>query len=247
MATPHHQRHLTRKELRQPDEFESFIGTARVFVSQNLTQVLISAGIVAAVGAIVLGVYSYERHRDRAAGAAFYQALGELNTRDFKTAQEGFAKLADDEPGLRLGRLSRFYLALAYLGLDDLPHARDTLTLFLSEEHEPMFVNLALADLGVVYERQGDFKKAAVSYASAGRVAGPEQLAAEIGVARMLEKAGDRKSAISAYRAFLASHPFAAQRNDVIESLAILGAGPEAAGKPAAKPVAPVMMPAPAH
>jgi hypothetical protein len=47
---------------------------------------------------------------------------------------------------------------------------------------------------------------------------------AELGVARMLAKSGDKQGAIAAYRAFLNAHPFAQQRQDVLESLALLGA-----------------------
>ena len=87
-----------------------------------------------------------------------------------------------------------------------------------------MFRSLALTNLAVVYERMADWKKAAGAYQQAAADPGPEQVRAELGVARMLAKSGDKQGAIAAYRGFLNAHPFAQQRQDVMESLALLGA-----------------------
>jgi predicted negative regulator of RcsB-dependent stress response len=222
-----HRRKITQKELKAPDEFTTLIDSARDFLVNNLTQVLVSAGIVVAVAVIVVGVYYYERHQDYLASSQFYSAITALNAGHNKEAEAQFKKLADEEPGRRLGRLARFYMASAYLGDNDLPKARDALVAFLTEEHDPNFTSLALTDLAVVYERMSDWRKAAGAYQQAAGVQGPEQVRAELGVARMLAKSGDKPQAIAAYRNFLAAHPFAAQRQDVIESLALLGAPAE--------------------
>jgi predicted negative regulator of RcsB-dependent stress response len=222
-------RKLTRKELKQPDEFETLLDDIGAFFVDNLQQILIATGIILAVGAIVASIYFYERHRDETAGDNFYGALQQLRDTKFKDAAAGFAALADAEPGRRIGRLARFYLASAYIGENELPKARDALVQFVSEEHDPLYINLAFTNLGVVYERMNDYRKAAGAYGQAASVPGPEQLRAELGVARVLAKAGDKSGAIATYRGFLASHPFAQQRFDALESLAMLGAQPEGA------------------
>jgi len=114
------------------------------------------------------------------------------------------------------------------------------LVAFLAEEHDPNFTSLALTDLAVVYERMSDWRKAAGAYQQAANVQGPEQVRAELGVARMLAKSGDKPQAIAAYRKFLAAHPFAAQRQDVIESLALLGAPAEPPSATTAKNAGPL-------
>ena len=235
-----HRRKITQKELKAPDEFTTLIDSARDFLVNNLTQVLVSAGIVVAVAVIVVGVYYYERHQDNLASAEFYSAITALNAGKNKDAEAQFKKLADKEPGRRLGRLARFYMASAYLGDNDLPKARDELVVFLAEEHDPNFTSLALTDLAVVYERMADWRKAAGAYQQAASVSGPEQVRAELGVARMLAKSGDKPQAIAAYRNFLAAHPFAAQRQDVIESLALLGAPAEAPSATTARNAGPL-------
>ena len=223
-----HRRKITQKELRAPDEFTTFVDNARDFFVNNLTQVIVSTVVVVAVGAIAIGTYYYERHRDTLASARFYDAITALNAGQNKDAETQFKQLADDEPGRQLGRLARFYLATAYIAAGDLPDARDSLVAFLAEERDPVFRSLALTNLAVVYERMEDWKKAAGAYQQAAADPGPEQVRAELGVARMLAKAGDKQGAIDAYRGFLAAHPFAEQRQDVTESLALLGAPTDA-------------------
>jgi tetratricopeptide (TPR) repeat protein len=232
MASPHHIK-INRKELEQPDEFVTFVESAQKFFLANLQRVVISAAVVVAAAGIVIGVYLYESRRDRIAGEQFYAALSALNSKQYKAAEEQFTKLADSEPGRRVGKLSRFYLGNAYLAENDLQHARDAFVAFVAEEHDSTFANLALTDLGVVYERMGDYAKAAGAYQQAASVAGPEQVRAQMGMARMLAKQGNKDAAISIYRAFLNAHPYAQQRQEVVESLAMLGVGPMAEKKAA--------------
>jgi predicted negative regulator of RcsB-dependent stress response len=229
-----HRRKISQKELRAPDELTTLVDSARDFLVNNLTQVLISTAVVVVVGAIVVGVYYYERHRDNIASARFYGAITALNAGQNKPAETQFKQLADEEPGRRLGRLARFYMSSAYLADGDLPDARDALVAFVAEERDPLFRSLALTNLAVVYERMADWKKAAGAYQQAAADPGPEQARAELGVARMLVKSGDKQGAIAAYRGFLAAHPFAQQRQDVLESLALLGAPAEIPPPPSA-------------
>src|SRR5580700_996382 len=128
MATPlpHHKK-ITRKELKQPDEFQSFVQNAQEFILNNLQQVIVSASIVVAAGALAVGIYYYEIHRDNVAGDRFYNAVSELNNKNYPQAETDFARLAQDEPGREVGKLARFYLASVYLNEDQLPKARDAL------------------------------------------------------------------------------------------------------------------------
>jgi len=228
---------IKRKELKQPDEFVTFVGSVRDFLADNWRQLLISAGIVLAGCLIVIATFAYERSRDRAAGERFSNALAALNSRQYKAAEEQFLKLAADEPNRRVGRLARFYAGTAYLALNELPHARDSFIAFIANEHDPAFNSLARLDLGVVYERIGDLDKAIGAYKQAAMAGGLEQPDAELGAARVLAKQGHPDAAIAAYREFLIAHPYARERDEVTESLAMLGASPLEASE-APKPAA---------
>src|SRR5579872_145013 len=99
MATTRtHHKKISRKELKQPDEFQSFISSAQEFIGNNLQQVIVSASIVLAAGALAVGIYYYEIHRDNLAGDRFYSAVSELNNKNYAQAETDFQKLADDEP-----------------------------------------------------------------------------------------------------------------------------------------------------
>jgi tetratricopeptide (TPR) repeat protein len=250
MPSTHHRR-ITRKELKQPDEFVSIVESAEEFLLSNLRQVIISAAVVLAVAAVAAGTWYYEVHRDRMAANQFYTALTALNSKNYDTAAQDFSHLAEAEPNRRLGRLARFYIGLSYLGQNDLPRARDALIAFLGEEHDPTYISLGRTDLAVVYEKMGEFAKAEDEYRQAAAVPGPEQSRAELGVARMMMQQGNHSAAIEVYRQFLVHHPFSEQRGEVLESLAMLGASesapaPKAASAPAPGNPLSVVAPAPA-
>jgi len=56
-----HRRKITQKELKAPDEFTTLIDSARDFLVNNLTQVMISAGIVVAVAASTVALVRARR------------------------------------------------------------------------------------------------------------------------------------------------------------------------------------------
>lgn len=225
MARP--RRKLRRKDLKQPGGVSEFAADLTRFLTGNLRQVIFALALVAAVGAAAWGLYAYQSHRDAVVARQFYRAFSALQERQLKTARLGFSQLAAAEPDRELGRLARFYLASTYLAENDLPHARDALVAYLAEAHEQTFLGLAAMELGIVYERLGDLKRAEGAYRQAASLPGPQSINAELAAARILEQQGERAGAIAAYQRFLAAHPFARERQDVIERLARLGVAPQ--------------------
>jgi tetratricopeptide (TPR) repeat protein len=245
---PSTHRKISRKELKAPTEFQNIFESAQEFLFANIRQVIISAVIIVVAAGIAIGTYTYERRRDRIAGEAFYGALTALTSKQYKTAEDQFAKLAASEPDRRIGKLAQLYLAESYMGEGDFLKARDSLIAFVANYHDPEFSSLALMNLGVVYEKMGDLAKAQGAYEQAANVMGPEQIPAELAYARLQAEQGNKAGAIQTYRAFLALRPYAQQREEVLESLAMLGATmrPASAQAPDASPAGgsmPVMMP----
>jgi len=240
MATTRTHIKINRKELREPDEFQSFVANAQEFLLNNLTQVIVSASIVLVAGALAVGLYYYEIHRDDIAGNRFYSAISELNQKNYKQAEADFDKLAQDEPGREVGKLARFYLGSAYFQEGQLDKARDALVAYIPDAKDDLFASMAYEDLGIIYEKMGDLKKAQGAYAQAAAIAGPEQTRAELQVARLLARQGDKPGAINAYNRFLTAHPFAQDRQTVIEALAELGAAPPAGAAAMAQLMPPI-------
>jgi len=219
---------ISRKELKQPDEFQTFVSNAQEFLLNNLTQVIVSAAIVLAAGGFAVGLYYYEIHRDAVAGDRFYNAISALNKKQYAQAEADFEKLANDESRREVGKLSRFYLGSAYFQDGKLDKARDALVAYAPDAKDDLFASMAYEDLGIIYEKQGDAKKAQGAYEQAASISGPQQTRAQLDVARMMALQGNTAGAIEAYQRFLTTNPFSTDRQTVIEALAQLGAAPPA-------------------
>ncbi len=226
MATRHK---ISRKELKQPDEFQTVFETAALFFELHLTEVLLGAAALLVVVAIALSFLYYEAQRGRAASARFDQALSELQGGKYESAEKELSTLAADEPHRAVGRLANLYLANAYLAQKEPAKAREALLRYLAGDDASVFRDAALDDLAVTYEELGDYKQAEATYRQASAIEGPEQARAELGMARMLQKQGKRDEAVAVYRDFLAQHPYAPERTLVLETLAQLGVSPATA------------------
>lgn len=213
------------KDLKQPDEFITTVDRIGNYVANNLARVIIGAVAVIAVTAVIFAYSFYRSHQDRVAASQFYNALTALNHKDYKTAEEGFEALAQSGSG-KLSSLAPLYVATAYLGDNKPAQARDALEAYIARSTHGQFKNLALVQLGVVYENLGDFKRAHDAYAQAAAIAGPGKASAQLGVARTLLSEGDKTGAIAAWRSFLAENPFSSERSTIVASLAALGAAP---------------------
>lgn len=225
MAFTH--RRLRRKDLKQPDEFVSLIEAARQFLSAHIVKAIAGAAAIIVVAGAVLGVRLYQQHRSAAAANQFYDAFNALDAKDYKFAEQLFGKLAASQSNLQVGRLARFYQATCNIEQGKLAEARDALKLYLANQPEPLFANLATINLAIVYERLGELKQAEATYREVARMHGPEQLRAELGLARVLMQAGKRQGAIDVYRNFLAKHPYTLERQEAMETLAQLGVSPD--------------------
>jgi tetratricopeptide (TPR) repeat protein len=226
LATRHK---ISRKELKQPDEFQTVFETAALFFELHLTEVLLGAAALLVVVAIALSFLYYEAQRGRAASARFDQALRELQGGKYESAEKDLSTLAADEPHRAVGRLANLYLANAYLAQKEPAKAREALLRYLAGDDASVFRDAALDDLAVTYEELGDYKQAEATYRQASAIEGPEQARADLGMARMLQKQGKRNEAVAVYRDFLAQHPYAPERTLVLETLAQLGVSPATA------------------
>jgi predicted negative regulator of RcsB-dependent stress response len=221
MPTPRHK--LDRKELRQPDEFITFLDQAGDFIAHHLVRVLIGAVALVAVIVIFYAISFYQGHQRQLASNRFYDAITALNHQDYKTAEQDFSALATDNPHQSLGQLAQLYVASAYMAENKDQAARTALQAYLAASDQPLYRGMALMQLGAADENLGDFKAAHDAYAQAADINGPGKARAQIGVARTLIKQGDAKAGIEAYRQFLTDNPFAGERNYVIETLATMG------------------------
>jgi tetratricopeptide (TPR) repeat protein len=230
MAVPSHRR-VTRKALRQPDEFVSTVDLIGDWIARNLTRVIIGVAVVVVIIVVSLVVSLYSEQRQRVVSGQFYSAINALSDKDYRTAEKLFSKLARHHSGSPLGHLAEFYLANTYIAQNQPSEARRALRTFLAGGSSRFFRQMALVQLGVANEDLGDYHDAHSAYVKAAQLNGPEKARAQIGAARTLAGLGDRDGAIAAYQQFLRDNPFAEQRTEVTEALAQMGAPPDISGK----------------
>ena len=223
MAVTSH-RKVSRKSLKQPDEFVSTLDKVGDWVANNLFRVILGAVAVVVLIAIVFSFSFYSQHRQRVASRRFYRAINALSDKNYAAAERGFSKLVQRGASGPLGRLSGLYLASAYLAQNQPAKARDAVRTYLAEDGNRLFQQIALTQLGVCNEDLGEYRDAHTAYVKAAGLNGPEKARAEMGVARTLAKLGDRMGAIKAYQQFLRENPFSRQRDEVSEALALMGA-----------------------
>ena len=126
MAASSH-RKLSRKALKQPDEFVTTLDRIGDLVANHLGRVIFGAVALIVIFTAVLASSFYFQNRQRAASAEFYNAINALSNKDYKTAEQGFSALARNRSRHALGHLARFYLAATYLAQNQTSQARDAL------------------------------------------------------------------------------------------------------------------------
>jgi predicted negative regulator of RcsB-dependent stress response len=222
---------LSRRDLNQPSEFLTFGDRAKDFFKAYAQPLgLACAGILVVVLAVI-GIRQYRAHQDQLAAESFYQAFIALQDRRYLAAEERFRELARNQPRRKLGRLANFYLAVCYLEQGQLKQARAALIDTLANLKDPLFRSMALMDLGSLYEQTGDLARAQEAYREASALrSSADNLDAELALARIEAERGNKRAAIEAYQGFLKKHPYAPQRQDVLEALASLGTTPTSSG-----------------
>lgn len=223
MATTRQRPKIRRKDLKQPDEFMTVAYSVEEFVEHHLVKAIAAIVTVLIVGAALFAIYQHRVSVKSQAAEQFYEGFSALSSKDYKGAEQKFDALITDHPTSEAAHLARFYRALAYLGAGDLAQARQGLADYVHGSVAPSMHEMALMDLGVVYEQTGDYAKAVQAYREAGDLNGPESANARLAVARLLQIEGKRDAAIAAYQDFLKANPYAAQRDTVVQALANLG------------------------
>ncbi len=159
-----------------------------------------------------------------------------MQSKDYQGAEQKFNALIVEHPSSEPASLARFYLGLSYLTTGDLPRASEQLDRYTQSSAPQSMREMALMDLGVVYEQMGKYAKAAETYREAGDLKGPASNDALLAAARALQLEGKRDAAIAAYQNFLKDNPYAPQRDTVVQALANLGVSVPAGVAPAAAP-----------
>lgn len=206
---------ISKKKLKEPDEFITFTERAFLFVRKHLKEVVAGTSAVVAI-VIALSLFQmWEKRKDAEAQAAFASAMevyqkaasayGETEAQSFKEALGKLEEITKRFPRTRPGKLSYLFQGNLYLRQGSYDEAIKAFTAFLDKGgRERLLRAFATEGLAYAYEGKKDFAKALEYYRKTMESAeGLPMLNAYLGAGRCYERLGKREEALESYRAYL--------------------------------------------
>jgi predicted negative regulator of RcsB-dependent stress response len=196
-------RRLTRKEIRQPDWFQTVTENAFEYYYKQRVAVYVGLGVVIL---LLLGLWGwgvFKERQESMAAQEFGQAMTQYQTGKYLAAVASLKKVQ----GYRWSRYSHLaylYEANSYLGLNDFPKATNAAQRFLvGTDQNSLMRQIGLLALADIEERQSQCKEAIKNYSDAGKIKAAFTERAFLGEARCAVQTGDLHRALAAYRQFL--------------------------------------------
>jgi predicted negative regulator of RcsB-dependent stress response len=220
---------LTRKDLRQPDEFQTLSRQALTFVETNRNAVM-----AALVGAIVLllAIVAYRmisQSREANASTAYSEARALLTDKKYGEAAIKFEQVASNYGGTSYGPLAVLERANALLLADQATDAAAAYERFLQNPPPTDYLRqLAHTRLAYAQEKLGKIADAESTFGTAATEPGPFAAEALFGAARTAESGGNADKAKDFYTQLLEKHPTSEYRDVAVAHLIALGGTPPA-------------------
>lgn len=218
---------ITRKEIKQPDEFVTFTARSIEFAQGHIREIIIGVAALLALGLLIWAASAYSNKKEAQASRllAQAQALLQPNAPEAQAGQpvptgaqadpEAAARalvllqdVAENYKRTEASKVARILLGQRYYEAGDYDTAIDTYEAFLKKARKPELQAMAREGLAYAHEAKEDFTQAAICY---------EQLSessltnvqgwACLGMARCYERLGEVRKAIDAYRTLLADSP----------------------------------------
>jgi predicted negative regulator of RcsB-dependent stress response len=198
---------LTRKELRQPDWFQT--ATENVFESYQRHRVVVYIGIAVAVLLLISmwGWGVFKARQDSLAAQEFSQAMTQFQAKKYREAIASLEKVQTHRWS-RYAVVAHLYEANSYLELGDLAKATTAAQRFIiATDPNSLLRQIGLLTLATAEERKSQCQEAIKNYAEAGNIKAAFTESAFLGEARCAIQLGDLKGAIAAYRQVLKDQP----------------------------------------
>jgi tetratricopeptide (TPR) repeat protein len=238
MAEAHHAK-LSRRALREPDEFQAFTGQAFAWIQANQSAVVGGLSAIGAVLALVIGMGWYSSHQADTAAARLDAAQSLYRARKFADAATEFQAVAAAYPRTPAGHIAALYRAHALLQQPDAQGAVTAYTEYLAGSPPTDYLRQeALTDLGRAQEAAGNASAALDAYRQAADIAGPFAAQAKLAQARLQEAAGNTTAATAIYTELAKSGDLDPDTRQRIAGRLPAGAVPAAEATPAPEPCA---------
>jgi outer membrane protein assembly factor BamD (BamD/ComL family) len=223
---------LTRKDLRQPDEFQTLSRQALEWVEQNRTAVMAALGAVIVVLIAVVAYQMISQSREDSAATAYVEARALLTDKKYKEAAGRFDEVANRYGSTSYGSLALLERGNALLLSGQAAEAASAYQRYLQSSPATDYLRqLGHTRLGYAQEQAGKPREAQQSFAAAAAEPGPFSAEALFGAARNAEAAGDTTKAKDFYAQLLEKHPATNYRAVATAHLVALGGTPPDKGK----------------
>jgi len=194
---------LSKKELTQPDAFQSTIEVIQDYISENQKRFysIVTAIVLAAV--IALGIYSYWGNYQSSAKEMYAKAQNNNTPENTMNNVKIFQELIDKYPHSWSARMAHYHLGNIYYNSGDFDKAIADYKKFVSSRisEDSGIKFLALSSIGYCYEAKKDFKSALEYFEKAqkSKNIGFESVAFS-NIARIYEQMNDKKNALENYK-----------------------------------------------
>lgn len=199
---------LRRKDLKQPDEFQTFTRQAIEWASEH-TQVFTWAGIGILVALIAIGLtISFRNARGRDSNADLGRAMAILRAGDVPAAAAELSQVARRWPSTPAGDMAAILAINTELQRDNYDSAILLIEEALDSGSLPEYLRQeVLFAWGYALQQKDASAGAMDQYKAAADLDGPYKAPAILAQARLLEQQGDMKKAQKLYSSFVDGFP----------------------------------------
>ena len=208
-------RRITRKDIRQPDQFVTLARQCVSFFTTHRTTFVVLVSTFAVILAIMLGWDLYRGRQNRLAASEYAHAVGFYHAGQYKEALEALNRLQIYRSSF-YSRLGLLYTANTQAALQDTAKAVEALQQLIGKEKkEPIVRQAAFISLAYTQETKGQCQEAVSSFGEAEKIDGPLRGDATLGKARCSALTGNFKEALASYRKYLTDNPASDRANEI--------------------------------
>jgi tetratricopeptide (TPR) repeat protein len=241
---------ISRKELKEPDEFITFWARAVEFAQLHSLRIVIGVASVLVVLLLIWAGAAYSEKREAQAARLLAQAqalLQPTSPEDQQRQDDPQAKgrgleilvdLVENYERTKACGVARILLGQGYYEQEKYDEAIAVYDAFLKKkEPVPKLTAMAWEGLAYSHEAKQDYRQAVICYEKLSQMAlSNVHPWAYMGMARCYEKLGKPEKAIDAYRALLADHANHSKAPEAKASIARIAQSVDGTGFPQPEP-----------
>jgi tetratricopeptide (TPR) repeat protein len=225
---------ITRRRIKQPDEFISTTEHVLLFVKDHLKKIAVGVGIMVVIMAAFVLFRVWEEKKENEASQRLTLAMEtvqlvnspyrEGTPVEYRNALTKLEEIVKAFPRTSSGTFALLYEGNMHFKLGEFDEAIKAYDAFLSKSgSESLYTLLALGGVGYAYEGKKDYGKAIEAYQRIVSMAqGFQAREARLQMGYCYEKLGKNKEAVENYKAYLEGTQKSLMTNLVLRKISLL-------------------------